>query len=48
MWLEELATPILFSQTETLTEKWRLGAGMAEMNAAVGNSWKTEAGQAWS
>ena len=48
MWLEELAKPILFSQTETLTEKWRLGAGMAEMNAAVGNSWKTEAGQAWS
>jgi hypothetical protein len=27
-------------------EKWRLGAGIAEVNSAAVNSWKLEAGKA--
>lgn len=44
-WLEELEKPTLFSQMEILREKWRLGAGTAEMDSAAGNSWTSEAGQ---
>lgn len=46
MWLEELAKLILLSQMEILREKWKLGAGTAQMDSAVGNSWKSEAEKA--
>lgn len=46
MWLEELAKLILLSQMEILREKWKLGAGTAQMDLAVGNSWKSEAEKA--
>lgn len=36
MWLEELAKLILLSQMEILREKWKLGAGTAQMDSAVG------------
>lgn len=31
---------------EILREKWKLGAGTAQMDSAVGNSWKSEAEKA--